>query len=81
MGEPVGAAVRVTERARRQPEAGDLAQEVYLRMLRVPDMEAVRNPEAYLYTVANNLAREYAGRGGRSVAKVPDRHRASCLML
>jgi len=28
-------------------------------MLRVPDMGAVRNPEAYLYTVASNLAKEH----------------------
>ena len=47
-------------RVRRHPVAAELAQEVYLRMLRVPDMEAVRNPEAYLYTVASNLAKEHA---------------------
>jgi hypothetical protein len=35
-------------RVRRQPIAAELAQEVYVRMLRVPDMGAVRNPEAYL---------------------------------
>ena len=43
-------------RTRRQHEAADLAQEVYVRMLRIPDMGAIRNPEAYLYTVASNLA-------------------------
>jgi RNA polymerase sigma-70 factor (ECF subfamily) len=47
-------------RVRRQPIAAELAQEVYVRMLRVPDMGAVRNPEAYLYTVASNLAKEHA---------------------
>jgi RNA polymerase sigma-70 factor (ECF subfamily) len=51
-------------RVRRHPIADELAQEVYLRMLRVPDMEAIRNPEAYLYTVASNLAKEYARREG-----------------
>jgi RNA polymerase sigma factor (sigma-70 family) len=45
-------------RVRRHPDAAELAQEVYLRMLRVPDMDAIRNPEAYLYTVASNLAKE-----------------------
>jgi RNA polymerase sigma factor (sigma-70 family) len=57
-----GSALRAffTRRIRRQPDSADLAQEVYLRMLRVPDVEAVRNPEAYLFTVASNLAREYA---------------------
>ena len=47
-------------RVRRQPVAAELAQEVYVRMLRVPDIGAVRNPEAYLYTVASNLAKEHA---------------------
>jgi RNA polymerase sigma factor (sigma-70 family) len=46
-------------RVRRQPIAAELAQEVYVRMLRVPDLGAVRNPEAYLYTVASNLAKEH----------------------
>jgi len=39
-------------RVRRHPDAAELAQEVYVRMLRVADMGAIRNPEAYLYTVA-----------------------------
>ena len=50
-------------RVRRQPDAADLAQEVYLRMLRVPDIEAIRNPESYLFTVASNLAKEHARHG------------------
>jgi RNA polymerase sigma factor (sigma-70 family) len=49
-------------RVRKRPEAAELAQEVYLRMLRVPDMTTVRNPEAYLYAVATNLANEHARR-------------------
>jgi RNA polymerase sigma factor (sigma-70 family) len=57
-----GGALRafLSRRVRTQPDAAELAQEVYLRMLRVPDMEAIRNPEAYLYTVASNLAKEHA---------------------
>jgi RNA polymerase sigma factor (sigma-70 family) len=47
------------QRVRRRPDAAELAQEVYLRMLRVSDIEAIRNPEAYLYTVASNLAKEH----------------------
>jgi RNA polymerase sigma factor (sigma-70 family) len=46
-------------RIRAKADAADLAQEVYVRMLRVPDMEAIRNPEAYLFTVASNLAKEH----------------------
>jgi RNA polymerase sigma factor (sigma-70 family) len=45
-------------RVGRQADASALAQEVYLRLLRVGDTEAIRNPEAYLYTVASNLAQE-----------------------
>ena len=43
-------------------DAEDLAQEVYLRLLRSTgeDADAVENPEAYLFTVAANLAREHA---------------------
>ena len=47
-------------RIRETPNAPDLAQEVYLRMLRVRDTDAIRNPELYLYTVANNLLKENA---------------------
>jgi RNA polymerase sigma factor (sigma-70 family) len=47
-------------RVRAKSEAADLAQEVYLRMLRVGDAEAIRNPEGYLFTVASNLAKEHA---------------------
>jgi RNA polymerase sigma factor (sigma-70 family) len=47
-------------RIRTKPDAADLAQEVYLRMLRVNDTDAIRNPEAYLYTVAANLLKENA---------------------
>jgi RNA polymerase sigma factor (sigma-70 family) len=42
-----------------RPDARDLVQEVYLRMLRVRDTTLIRDPEAYLFTVAGNLAREH----------------------
>lgn len=43
-------------------DAEDLAQEVYLRLLRSTgeDAAAIENPEAYLFAVAANLAREQA---------------------
>jgi RNA polymerase sigma factor (sigma-70 family) len=47
-------------RIRAKADAPDLAQEVYLRMLRISDHEAIRNPVPYLYTVANNLVKEHA---------------------
>jgi RNA polymerase sigma-70 factor (ECF subfamily) len=50
-----------------QEDAEDLAQEVYLRLLRTDHGEggAIRNPEAYLYTVAVNLLRERAALASR----------------
>jgi RNA polymerase sigma-70 factor (ECF subfamily) len=47
-------------RIRSKPDAADLAQEVYLRMLRVSDPEAIRNPQLYLFAVASNLVKEHA---------------------
>jgi RNA polymerase sigma factor (sigma-70 family) len=38
---------------------------VYVRMLRISDREAIRNPVRYLYTVANNLVKENAVRDHR----------------
>jgi len=49
-------------RVGRRPEAAELAQEVYVRILRVPDLAAIRDHGAYLYTVASNLARDHARR-------------------
>jgi len=37
----------------------DLIQEVFLRMLRVPNPESIRTPEAYLFTVAKSVLHQY----------------------
>jgi RNA polymerase sigma factor (sigma-70 family) len=50
----------IYRRIRTKSDAPDLAQEVYVRMLRVSDTEAIRNPQLYLYTVASNLVKEHA---------------------
>jgi len=50
----------LARRLRTKADAPDLAQEVYLRMLRVSDPDAIRNPQLYLYTVASNLVKEHA---------------------
>jgi len=57
-------------RIRSKADAPDLAQEVYVRMLRISDEAAIRNPVHYLYTVANNLVKEHA---------VLDRRQASSI--
>lgn len=47
-------------RVRNNADVPDLIQEVYLRMLRIPDHDAVRSPEAYLFTVAQHVAHQHA---------------------
>jgi RNA polymerase sigma-70 factor (ECF subfamily) len=37
----------------------DLMQEVYLRLLRIDDHEAIRNPQAYLFTVASHVLHQH----------------------
>jgi len=52
-------------------EAPALTQEVFLRILNLPEGSAIRNPVAYLFSVARNLLQEHSmreGRGGRRVA-------------
>lgn len=46
-------------RLRNAADAPDLAQEVYLRLLRLERHELIRNPEAYLITVASHLLSEH----------------------
>jgi RNA polymerase sigma factor (sigma-70 family) len=45
-------------RVPRPDDAEDLAQEVFYRMQRI-DPSTIRDPQAYLFTVANNLLGEY----------------------
>jgi RNA polymerase sigma-70 factor (ECF subfamily) len=45
---------------RHHADVPDLVQEVYLRLLRIPDHESIRNPQAYLYTIASHLLHQYA---------------------
>lgn len=39
----------------RRADAADLTQEVYLRLLRISRPESIRNPEAYLFTIASHV--------------------------
>jgi RNA polymerase sigma factor (sigma-70 family) len=50
----------LTTRVRNAADVPDLVQEVFLRMLRIPDHEAIRSPEAYLFTVAQHVAHQHA---------------------
>lgn len=44
----------------------DLAQEVYVRLLRVEKLEQIKEPQAYLYRVASNVAAEWRMRAVHS---------------
>lgn len=48
----------LASRLRNAGDVPDLAQEVYLRLLRVERYELIRNPEAYLLTVASHIVHE-----------------------
>lgn len=52
-----------------QSEAQDLAQEVFLRILRVEDPDLIRHPRAYLYRVAVNVIQEWRLRNQRFPVK------------
>jgi RNA polymerase sigma factor (sigma-70 family) len=47
-------------------DAEDLAQEVYLRLLRIDHLEQIEEPQAYLYHVARNTAAEWRERAQQS---------------
>jgi RNA polymerase sigma factor (sigma-70 family) len=57
-------------RIRSKSDAADLAQEVYVRMLRVRDADSIRDPQRYLYSVASNLVKEHA---------LQDKRQAECV--
>ena len=46
-------------RVRNLADVPDIVQEVYLRMLRIPNIESIRSPEAYLFTVAQHVVQQH----------------------
>ena len=59
-------------RISRAADIDDLAQEVYLRLLRVPEPELVENPQGYLYRVALNVAAEWRQRSSQALEHSSD---------
>jgi RNA polymerase sigma-70 factor (ECF subfamily) len=55
----------LVRRLRGSQQAQDLAQEAYLRLLRVERAELVRQPRSYLYRIAVNLVSEFRLRARR----------------
>ena len=49
-------------RLRHAQDVPDLAQEVFLRLLRVEDYRSIRSPEAYLLTIASHVIHQHAVR-------------------
>ena len=47
-------------RLRNAADVPDLAQEVFLRLLRVEGYENIRSPEAYLFTIASHVIQQHA---------------------
>ena len=41
-------------------DVADLVQEIFLRLLRIKNHEAIRNPQAYLFTVASHVLHQHA---------------------
>jgi RNA polymerase sigma-70 factor (ECF subfamily) len=50
----------LVSRVRNPVDIPDILQEVFLRLLRVPDHEAIRSPEAYLFTIARHVAQQHS---------------------
>lgn len=49
----------IFSRSRNASDVPDLAQEVFLRLLRVENVGAIRSPEAYLFTVASHVLHQH----------------------
>ena len=48
----------------------DLMQEVYLRLLRIDNHESIRNPQAYLFTVASHVLHQHTLRQSTTLDSV-----------
>lgn len=46
-------------RVRNAADIPDIVQEVFLRLLRVPNHETIRAPEAYIFTIAHHAAQQH----------------------
>ena len=49
----------LVRRLRRPQDADDLAQEVFLRLLRLKDTDFVQKPQSYLYGIASHVVHEF----------------------
>lgn len=56
----------LSRRGASREEAEDFAQEAYLRLLRMNDLDLVHSPQAYLFKIAGNLLSEWRMRAAQS---------------
>lgn len=49
-------------RLHRPQDVEDVVQEVFMRLLRIPDKDLIHNPRAYLYGIALHVVREFKAR-------------------
>ena len=59
-----------TSRLRNGADAPDLAQEVFLRLMRLEHHETIRSPEAYLFTVASHVLHQHTLRQAGTPASI-----------
>ena len=62
----------IDKRVRNAADVPDMLQEVYLRMLRVPNVESIRSPEAYLFTVAQHVVQQHSLRQSAAPPSIHD---------
>ena len=55
-----------------EAEADDLAQEVFLRLLRLDDPDAVNHPRAFLFRIASNVVSDWRDRHRRVKLESPE---------
>lgn len=56
-GEPLRKFLRA--RVRNTADVPDIIQEAFLRLLRVPNFETIRAPDAYIFTIACHVAQQH----------------------
>ncbi|MGH8176116.1 MAG: RNA polymerase sigma factor [Steroidobacter sp.] len=60
----------LVRRLRNPEDVNDLAQEVYMRLLRLDDAKSVRDPLAYLYRVASSVVADFWTGAGREQVEI-----------
>ena len=72
----------LSARVRNVADVPDIIQEVFLRVLRVPNHETIRAPEAYIFTIARHVAQQHklraaAGAGTRDLDEMLEELRSA----